>query len=368
MKQQWKCLAVALAMGVLTGCSTTHTASSENVIALSDQGSFSVGGTYVTYPGTFSYDNFLAPEGQKAYGDHAYVFYQKPVNARELPVVMQHGGAQTKRTWESTPDGRDGFQNLYLKDDFTVYLVDQPRMGEAGMSTVPAGDANPWGKAPLYYSETFFNLCRLGSNNELYAGSQFPAGAANIEAFQRSWNQYSGELDDNLNAQALGQLFNKIGTAVLMTHSMGGTIGWRTPQYTQNVKAIIALEPGGSPFLFPEGKAPQGIKACFAPLSASALEVSPEQFAPLTQMPILLVYGDYIPEHQVTNPGQDKWRTELEMARAFVAAVNEAGGDATLIHLPERGITGNTHFLMQEQNNQEIFALIRAWMKEKGLD
>lgn len=135
MKQQWKCLAVALALGVLTGCSTTHTASSENVIALSDQGSFSVGGTYVTYPGTFSYDNFLAPEGQKAYGDHAYVFYQKPVNARELPVVMQHGGAQTKRTWESTPDGRDGFQNLYLKDDFTVYLVDQPRMGEAGMST-----------------------------------------------------------------------------------------------------------------------------------------------------------------------------------------------------------------------------------------
>lgn len=337
-------------------------------IGLATQGSFAVGGSFITHEGTFSKEHFLSPEGQKAYGDHAYVFYQIPVNARPLPVVFQHGGAQTKRTWESTPDGRDGFQNLFLKDGFAVYLVDQPRMGEAGLSTVPASDANPWARSPMFYSETYFDLCRLGDENGLYAGSQFPEGDENIEAFQRSWNQYSGELDDDLNAGALGSLLNKTGPAVLMTHSMGGTIGWRTPWYTRNVRAIIALEPGGTPFVFPKGYAPEDITATYAPLVATAMEVDMEQFRPLTQMPLLLVYGDYIPEKQVADPGQDKWRSELAMARAFVKTVNDLGGDATLIHLPEIGITGNTHFLMAEKNNAEIFSVIRRWMHAKALD
>ena len=60
-----------------------------------------------------------------------------------MPIVFQHGGAQTKRTWESTPDLHDGFQNLFLKDHFAVFLVDEPRMGEAGLSTVAASEQNP---------------------------------------------------------------------------------------------------------------------------------------------------------------------------------------------------------------------------------
>ena len=162
--------------------------------------------------------------------------------------------------------------------------------------------------------------------------------------------------------------FYKTGPAVLMTHSMGGTIGWRTPWYTQNVKAIIAMEPVGTPFVFPKGYAPKDITTTFAPLVATAMEVDMDKFKLLTQVPLLLVYGDYIPDHQVSDPGQDKWRSELEMARTFVKTVNDLGGDATLIHLPEVGIHGNTHFLMAEKNNQEIFRLIRDWMHVKHLD
>ena len=40
----------------------------------------------------------LETQGQRAYGDHAYVFYQIPVKAKKLPIVFQHGGAQSKRT------------------------------------------------------------------------------------------------------------------------------------------------------------------------------------------------------------------------------------------------------------------------------
>lgn len=149
---------------------------------------------------------------------------------------------------------------------------------------------------------------------------------------------------------------------------MGGTIGWRTPWFTSNVKAIVAIEPGGTPFVFPEGYAPQDITTIFKPLVATAFEVPMEKFKPLTQIPILLVYGDYIPSEQVADPGQDKWRSELEMARAFVKTVNDLGGNAQLLHLPELGIHGNTHFLMAEKNNQEIFSLIRQWISQQGLD
>lgn len=56
------------------------------------------------------------------------------------------------------------------------------------------------------------------------------------------------------------------------------------------------------------------------------------------------------------------------MARQFVETVNRHGGDATLVHLPEIGIKGNSHFLMQEKNNDEIMKLALAWLKKKGLD
>ena len=79
-------------------------------IVIQAQGSFAIGGSTVKHAGTFSTKNFLSPEGQTAYGDHAYVFYQIPAKAKKLPLVFQHGGAQSKRTWETTPDGREAYR------------------------------------------------------------------------------------------------------------------------------------------------------------------------------------------------------------------------------------------------------------------
>ena len=58
----------------------------------------------------------------------------------------------------------------------------------------------------------------------------------------------------------------------------------------------------------------------------------------------------------------------LAMARLWVDAVNRHGGDATLVHLPEIGITGNTHFLMSDLNNVQIAGLIADWLSAKDLD
>ena len=152
----------------------------------------------------------------------------------------------------------------------------------------------------------------------------------------------------------------------MFTHSMGGTIGWRTPFRTDNVKAIVAFEPGGTPFLFPEGELPEVEKATFELLSASAQAVPLKDFMKLTKIPIVLYYGDFIQKSSEL-VGQDKWYTELEMAKKFVAAINRHGGDATLIELPKVGLTGNTHFLMADLNNQKLANLVETWLKSKGL-
>lgn len=360
-----------LCAGLLGAVSSVFAAPAESAtpapLVLQSQGSFTVGGGTLQNAGEFSRSRFLAPDGQVAYGDHAYVFYQILADRRGPAIVFQHGGAQTKRTWESTLDGREGFQNLFLRMGHPVYLLDQPRMGEAGLSLKAAGEGNPYAKNPLFADKTLHELCRIGVWPNRFANSQFPEGEAALDAFQRSWTPYSGELDDEVNADALGALFERIGPSVLFTHSMGGTIGWRVTTRTENVLAIVAYEPGGSPFLFPEGEVPEVSKAVYEPVSAATKAVPLKDFEKLTKMPILLLYGDNIAEKPSNEVGPDKWRSELDMAKKFVAAVNRHGGKAELIHLPDIGIRGNTHFLMSDLNNKEIAELVEKWLRDKKL-
>ena len=344
----------------------------DSILKIKKQGMFSAGGSILHSSGTFDVsDYYNSRAGSSLHVDHANVFYQIPVKAKKLPLIFQHGGAQSKRTWESTVDGREGFQNIFLRKGYGVYLVDQPRIGEAGLSTQAASDANPWAGNPLYADKTLFMLSRVGvfdgDTPKVFDNAAFPKDEESINQFQRSWTCYTGELDNNINADALAALFEKVGDGILVTHSMGGTIGWRTPFRTDKVKAIVAFEPGGTPFLFPEGEVPEAEKATFPILGASAQAVPLEDFMKLTKIPIVLYYGDNIQKSSEL-VGPDKWYTELDMAKKFVAAVNRHGGDATLVELPKIGLKGNTHFLMGDLNNDKLADLMAKWLHEKGFD
>lgn len=356
----------ALSLAVLSGCQNIHS----SALQIEKQGSFTVGGRYVTHKGTFSQEKFTSPDGQRAYGDFAYVNYQTPVNAKKYPLIFQHGGAQSKRTWESTVDGREGFNNLFLRKGYSVYLLDQPCSGESNLSTQALDPATPWASNPMYGDKTFYILSRVGhydAQGNAVPNAQFPTGEQNYQGFQQSWSVGSGPLDNNLNADVLAQLINQTNGAVLVTHSMGGTIGWRAAMRSDKVKAIVAYEPGGTPFVFPETEMPKITKAKFEHLSASAIGVPMNDFLKLTKIPIVLYYGDYI-KLGSDNVGEDKWGTEFAMAQQFVDTINKHGGDATLVHLPTLGIKGNSHFLMGEKNNQQLADLMADWLKEKGLD
>jgi hypothetical protein len=111
-----------------------------------------------------------------------------------------------------------------------------------------------------------------------------------------------------------------------------------------NVKAIISFEPGSS-FISPAGELPAPIPNAFDTVEGTAVSMS--QFMALTRIPILVFYGDNIPDQPIDLPAQDSWRARLQMARAWRDAVNSHGGDVSVLRLPEIGIKGNTHFLFR---------------------
>jgi hypothetical protein len=88
----------------------------------------------------------------------------------------------------------------------------------------------------------------------------------------------------------------------------------------------------------------------------------------LTKIPIVIYYGDNIPETPIANGGQDGWRARMQMARLWRDAVNKRGGDVTVVHLPEIGLRGNTHFPFSDLNNVQVADVMSEWLKKKGLD
>jgi len=333
-------------------------------IVLQEQGSFAVGGTVRKAPGTFdpiaqgAYSPTPNPQGQTVHGDHAYVFYQVPADARRLPLVFWHGHGQSAKTWETTPDGREGFQTLFLRERYPVYLLDQPRRGRAAKSTAPVdipatADEQMW-----------FGVFRLGVWPNLYPDVAFSKDPEALAQFFRQAVPNTGPYDVEVNTNAVSALFTKIGPGILVTHSQSGTLGWRTAVKSPNVRAIVAFEPGGD-FVFPEGEAPT-LTFAGRPFTPPTIPVA--DFRQLTRMPIVIYYGDNIPDQPSANPGQEQWRVFRDVARRWRDSVNRHGGDATLVELPAVGIRGNTHFPMSDLNSADVAKHMAGWLRQKGLD
>jgi pimeloyl-ACP methyl ester carboxylesterase len=335
-------------------------------LMIQEQASFAVGGSVTTVPGTFDPIKQGAynpagtdPAGQTLHGDHAYVFYQVPVNARKLPLVFWHGHGQSAKTWETTPDGREGFQNIFLRRRFPVYLIDQPRRGRAARSTQPINIA------ATPDEQLWFGIFRLGAWPDFYPGVQFSRDPEALNQFFRQMVPNTGPYDAQVNTESVSSLFNKIGPGILVTHSQSGGPGWRTAIKNRNVRAVVSFEPGFD-FPFPEGEVPPSMTLGGRPLSA--ITVSQSDFMLLTKIPIIIYYGDNIPNKPSVNPGQEQWRIFFEMAKRWRDVVNRHGGDVTIVHLPEIGIRGNTHFPMSDLNNVQIADQLSNFLSEKKLD
>jgi hypothetical protein len=348
------------------GCTQATQPTEPDSLMIAEQGSFAVGGSVITAPGDFdpieqgAYNPAgVDPAGQTLHGDHAYVFYQVPADARDLPLVFWHGHGQSGKTWETTPEGHEGFQTIFLRRRFPVYLIDQPRRGRAGRGTEGiAITATP-------DEQLWFGIFRLGTWPDFYEGVEFSRDPEALNQFFRQMVPNTGPYDVQVNTEAVSALFDKIGPGVLVTHSQSGGLGWRTAINNSNVRAVVSYEPGFD-FPFPEGEEPEALT--LGGRALSAVTVSESDFMALTKIPIAIYYGDNIPAEPSENPGQEQWRIFLEMAKKWRDSLNSRGGNVTLVHLPEIGIHGNTHFPMSDTNNLQIADQMSKFLSEKELD
>jgi pimeloyl-ACP methyl ester carboxylesterase len=219
--------ALLAAAAILSGACAINAPRSEDnppgkqPLIVQEQGSFAAGGKIITTQGTFDPGKPLDPAGQTFHGDHARVFYQKPAAPRKYPLTFLHGAGQFSKTWESTPDGREGFQTIFLRRDFSVYLLDQPRRGGAGRSTLamsltPAADEQMW-----------FQQFRLGVWPRFHPGVQFPTDPESLNQYFRQMTPNTGPYDAAVISDAIAASFARVGPGILVTHSQGGGPGWK---------------------------------------------------------------------------------------------------------------------------------------------
>jgi pimeloyl-ACP methyl ester carboxylesterase len=331
-------------------------------ILLQEQGSFAIGGTVATAPGEYDpHPMFSPPAGQTCHGDHAYVQYQIPPNAKSHPLVMLHGGTTFGKTWESTFDGREGYQSIFLRKGYAVYIVDRPRQARASRGT-EGGQV-----APSFGEQSTFAIWRLGVWPDYFKNVQVPRDPEYLSQLFRSMVPSVGPRIHKLTADALSQLFGRIGPAVLVTHSLGGIQGWLTAIASENIAGIISYEP--TQFIFPEGEVPDDIKSNDKSVNEKTrnLPVPQADFAKLTRYPIQIVYGDNIPATPSAYGGLDLWRVSVPKARQFADTLNRHGGKAEILELPKIGVFGNSHFPFSDLNNLDIAELMCRWLESNGL-
>jgi hypothetical protein len=290
------------------------------------------------------------------------VEYQIPLNARKYPMLMVHSAST--QTWEKTFAGKDGYKNIFLRRGYSVYITDAPRVGRAGWG------CRQWTYVPdVGRDQNQVNSWRLGTWTppnppQFFPGVQFPVTDYAIDQVLRArYPEFDSREDEQLETSALAELLDEeIGPAIMITHSGSGIRGWWTRIKSDNVKAIIAYEPGD--FIAPQGQAwPPN-----PPGNNTPEEVPLADFQKLAGIPIQIIFGDNIPTSPTGVASRDAWMERKEDAKDFAALINSYGGDAEVLVLPDIGIYGNTHFAMSDNNNAQIADLLSDYLRRKGLD
>jgi pimeloyl-ACP methyl ester carboxylesterase len=271
-----------------------------------------------------------------------YVQYWIPEGDRRLPpVVMVHGSGHTGKTYETTPDGREGWATYFVRQGIPVYVVDQPGRARSGFDVASVNRARTESNTVLlpnigrFNNQAAWTTFRIGPTPfEAYPTTQFP-----IEAKEQYFAQLVPNTDatlagpgDTQRIGALAALLDKIGPAIVMVHSMSGPHGIGVALARPNlVKALITLEP----------------------VSCAASDADVAKV--FNHVPVLAVWGDF--KDAFIDRG-------LTQCGNLVTRATAAGGKAKLLHLPAEGFVGNSHMLMMDRNNLKIADRIISWLRD----
>jgi pimeloyl-ACP methyl ester carboxylesterase len=312
---------------------------------LKAQGSFYVGGETVEQ--TQAELGSFGPAGRITV-NQMYVRYMVPQSDRNAAVVMIHGMTHTGKAWETTPDGRMGWDEYFARKGHAVYVPDQVGRGRSGFNQAIFNDVRVGAAPPTslpaiwrFGGEATWPNFRFGARpGAPYPGLQFPVEALG-ELSKQSIPDLSLTLPTpNPTYKALSDLAARLKRAVLVSHSQSGAFPLEAALVNPaGIKGVVLVEPGVCPATYTD-----------------------RQISTLAALHILVVFGDNLDAPAVI-PGFS-WRTAFEGCNAFVSRVNAAGGRARMLHLPDEGVRGNSHMIMQDKNNLRIADLILKWIDE----
>lgn len=364
---------------VLAGCASTP--STDGPLSIADQGYFYVGGKYTK-----------TKDGQISAGQ-MFVQYQIPASRKQpYPVVMWHGGGQTGSNFLGTPDGRKGWADHFLRQGYAVYVVDQPARGRSGYYTDVYGPTRRPNTEAM--STRFTAPERVNQYPQAKFHTQWPGeGVVGDPIFDQFFASQVEDIADvgaieEYNRAAGAALLDKIGPAILLTHSQSGPFGWvLANDRPKLVKGVIAIEPSGGPkhdvMLTPgqpnfyrDGPIVRGWGVSRTPITYEPaaenqealnlvrqtrpdgpnlincwLQPEPARHMPnLKGIPILIVVSE-ASYHAPYDHCTSKYLAQAGVANQFV-------------RLPEIGIRGNGHMMMLEKNNLEIATFLSGWARD----
>jgi pimeloyl-ACP methyl ester carboxylesterase len=323
---------------------------SDTPLVLKAQGSFFVGGEKVEQA-QGELGN-LGPGGHIAV-NQMYVRYMVPQAGNgSVPFVMVHGATLTGKSWETTPDGRMGWDEYFVRKGHPVYVPDQVGRGRSGFNqavfnnvragSTPASDQPVWLR---FSDEGVWPNFRFGSSpGQPFPDSQFPVSAVDELAKQGvpDVSFGGGVPTPNPTLEALSDLASQLNGAVLMGHSQSGSFPLEAALLNPAAtRGLVLVEPGSCPARY-----------------------STEQIAILAKIPTLVVFGD----HRDTPTGipmLPSWQTRFEACQSLISRITSAGGQARMLTPPDLGIHGNSHMIMQDKNNLQIADLILQWIDEQ---
>jgi pimeloyl-ACP methyl ester carboxylesterase len=318
-------------------------------LVLKAQGSFFVGGEKVEQ--TQGELGDLGPGGHITI-NQMYVRYMVPQGGEgNVPVVMVHGATLTGKSWETTPDGRMGWDEYFVRKGHPVYVPDQVGRGRSGfnqavLNNVRAGlaPANTLPRFLRFSDEGVWPNFRFGEK----AGAPFPDSQFPVSAVDELSKQgvpdvsLGGVPTPNPTFKALSDLASLLNGAVLMGHSQSGSFPLEAALLNPAVaKGLVLVEPGSCPGRY-----------------------SAEQIAALAKIPILVVFGDHR-SNPTGLPTLPTWQARFEACQTMITRLKEVDGQAEMLDPAARGIRGNSHMIMQDKNHLQIADFILRWIAER---